>query len=317
MVLTQRMFETCETAQVHSDIQAAEPRVRGMRGEATTITLKACAKDRLAEGGQAATCIRLHLPRGVPMKTDIELRRDIEQELEWEPSVDQRRIGVSVVDGVVTLTGEVSTYAEKLNAERAVERVAGVKAIANDIEVGTSTEHTDTAIAEAAANALRWDVRVPDDRIKVTVEKGWLMLKGDVDWDYQRRAAEAAVRNLAGVRGISNLITVRPHLNPTDVKKRIEEAFKRAAAYDAMQVTVEGSGGEVTLRGKVRSWAERQEAEKAAWAAPGVTAVHNYIYCRPDGLDGRRARRLAAGPVLTTFAPVAPRGRETSSWSRR
>ena len=108
MVLTQRMFETCETAQVHSDIQAAEPRDRGMRGEATTITLEACAKDRLAEGGQAATCIRLHLPRGVPMKTDIELRRDIEQELEWEPSVDQRRIGVSVVDGVVTLTGEVS-----------------------------------------------------------------------------------------------------------------------------------------------------------------------------------------------------------------
>ena len=211
------------------------------------------------------------------MKTDVELRRDIEQELEWEPGLYQRRIGVSVVDGVVTLTGEVSFYAEKWNAERAVERVVGVKAIANDIEVRASNQHSDTAIAGAAANTLRSDVRVPDDRIKVTVEKGWLTLKGAVDWDYQRRAAEAAVRNLAGVRGISNLITVRPDLQPTDVKKRIEETFKRAAAYDAMQVTVEVSGGEVTLRGKVRSWAERKDAEKAAWAAPGVTAVHNYI----------------------------------------
>ena len=200
---------------------------------------------------------------------------------------------------------------------RAVERVAGVKAIANDIEVRTSNEHTDTAIARAAANALRWDVRVPDDRIKVTVEKGWLTLKGDVDWDYQRRAAEAAVRNLAGVRVISNLIAVRPHLQPTDVKKRIEDTFKRAAAYDAMQLSVEVSGGEVTLRGKVRSWAERHEAKKAAWAAPGVTAVHNYITVETDGLDGRRARRLARRPVMTTFAPVAPLGRETSFWSRR
>jgi osmotically-inducible protein OsmY len=252
-----------------------------MRGEAITITLNACAKDNFRKEKEATfiagTCIRLHLPRGVPMKTDIELRRDIEQELEWEPSVDQRRIGVSVVDGVVTLTGEVSSYAEKWNAERPVERVAGAKAIANDIEVRTSNEHSDTAIARAAVNALRWDVMVPDDRIKVMVEKGWLTLKGDLDWDYQRRAAEAAVRNLAGVRGISNLIMVRPYLQPTDVKKRIEETFKRAAAYDAMQVAVEVSGGDVTLRGKVRSWAERREAENAAWAAPGVTAVHNYI----------------------------------------
>jgi osmotically-inducible protein OsmY len=218
------------------------------------------------------------------MKTDVELRRDIEQELEWEPSVDQRRIGVSVVDGVVTLTGEVDTYAEKWKAERAVERVAGVKAIANDIAVQVSNGHSDTDIARAAANALRWDVRVPDDRITVVVDRGWLTMKGDVDWDYQRRAAEAAVRNLAGVRGISNLITVRPQVQPTDVKKRIEETFKRAAAYDAMQVVVDAHGGEVTLRGKVRSWAERHEAEKAAWAAPGVTAVHNYITVEPAAL---------------------------------
>jgi osmotically-inducible protein OsmY len=257
-----------------------------MRGDATTITLSVCARDKLpeGEGGDAGTCIRLYLPRGVPMKTELELRRDIEQELEWDPSVDQRRIGVSVVDGVVTLTGEVSSYPEKCNAERAVERVAGVKAIANDIEVRTSDEHTDTAIARAAVNALRWDVSVPDDRIKVTVETGWLTLKGDLDWDYQRRAAEAAVRNLAGVRGISNLITVRPPLHPTDIKKRIQVMFKRAAAYDAMQITVEVSGGEVTLRGKVRSFAERHEAEKAAWAAAGVTAVHNYITVGPTAL---------------------------------
>lgn len=215
------------------------------------------------------------------MKTDKELRQDVERELEWEPSVDERRIGVSVVDGIVTLTGEVSFYAEKWKAERAVERVAGVRGIANEIEVRSPSDRTDTEIAQSAVKALKWNVMVPSDRITVKVADGWLTLTGEVSWDYQRRAAEQAVRNLPGVKGISNLITIRPRIEPKDVKQRIEETFKRAATYDANRVTVQVSGGEVTLRGSVRSWTERHEAEKAAWAAPGVTAVHNYITVDP------------------------------------
>jgi osmotically-inducible protein OsmY len=211
------------------------------------------------------------------MKTDSELRRDVERELEWEPTVDERQIGVSVVDGIVTLTGEVGSFSEKWHAERAVERVEGVRGIANELEVKTVSERTDTDIARAASDALKWNVMVPADKVTVKVEKGWLTLEGTVRWDFQRRAAEKAVRDLPGVRGISNLITIRPRVEPQDVKAKIEETFKREATIDANRVTVQVNGSEVTLRGSVRSWAERHEAEKAAWAAPGVTAVHNYI----------------------------------------
>jgi osmotically-inducible protein OsmY len=215
------------------------------------------------------------------MKTDSELRRDVEKELEWEPSIDERRIGVAVVDGIVTLTGEVSSYSEKWKAERTVERVAGVRGIANEIEVKTGTERSDTDIAKAAVDGLRWNVMVPNDKIKVKVDNGWITLTGEVTWDYQRRAAERAVRDIPGVKGISNLITVKPRVEPRDLKQRIEETFKREAVLDANRITVEVNGGEVTLRGTVRSWAERHEAEKAAWAAPGVYAVHNYITVEP------------------------------------
>jgi osmotically-inducible protein OsmY len=215
--------------------------------------------------------------RGELMKTDSELRRDVERELEWDPSVDERRIGVSVLEGIVTLTGDVSSFFEKWRAERAVERVEGVRGIANELEVKPASERSDADIARAAADALKWNVTVPSDKITVKVEKGWLTLEGEVRWDFQRRAAEKAVRELPGVRGISNRITVRPRVEPQDVKRKIEETFKREATIDANRVTVQVNGSEVTLRGSVRSWMERHEAEKAAWAAPGVTAVHNYI----------------------------------------
>jgi osmotically-inducible protein OsmY len=211
------------------------------------------------------------------MKSDDELRRDVERELEWEPAVDERRIGVSVIDGVVTLIGHVPTYSQRWKAERTVERVEGVRGVANELEVRLAGEVTDTDIAKAAVDALSRDITVPSDQVKVKVDKGWVTLTGEVNWDFQRRAAERAVRNLSGVRGLSNLITVKPTVKPQNVKTMIEETFKREAVLDARRIDVEVSGTEVTLRGTVRSWLERHEAEKAAWAAPGVTAVHNQI----------------------------------------
>jgi osmotically-inducible protein OsmY len=211
------------------------------------------------------------------MKTDSELRRDVERELEMEPSVDERRIGVAVLDGIVTLSGEVHSYAEKWQAERTVERVAGVRGVVNQLAVKPATERSDIDIARSAADVLKWNVLVPSERIKVRVENGWLTLEGDVEWEYQRRAAERAVRNLPGVKGISNLIVVKPRVQPSDVRRKIEEAFEREAAIDAQHIDVQVNGSEVTLSGRVRSWAERHAAEKAAWSVPGVTAVHNYL----------------------------------------
>jgi osmotically-inducible protein OsmY len=212
------------------------------------------------------------------MKTDTELRHDVEAELEWEPSVDERKIGVAVKDGIVTISGTVSSYAEKWNAERAVERVAGVRGVVNELEVHTPGSQTDADIAEAVANGLKWNSLVPNDAITFKLDHGWVTLKGRVGFDYERRAAERAVRYLPGVRGVSNLIEVAPSAKPQDIKKQIEETFRRQATVDAQNVTVETTpDGEVILRGTVRSWIERHEAEKAAWAAPGVRSVKNYI----------------------------------------
>jgi len=213
------------------------------------------------------------------MRTDLDLMRDVTDELKYEPSLDEKEIGVGVKDGVVTLTGKVPSYAQKFAAERAVERVAGVRALADEVEVKLPSVKTrsDTDIALAAANALQWDTEVPDDKVKVKVVNGWVTLEGHVEWYFQKAAAERVVRFLTGVKGVTNLVSLTPKVSPTDVMKKIEDAIKRSAELDAKRITVEAQGGKVTLRGTVRSWSEREEAERAAWAVSGVTAVEDRI----------------------------------------
>lgn len=209
--------------------------------------------------------------------TDQEIQADVLAELRWDSSVQANEIGVSVKDGVVTLSGEVDTYLKKWRAEEAAHRVNGVIAVANDITVRTIGDRTDSDIAAAAVNALKWNASVPADKIQVTVDKGWVTLKGDVEWQYQRQEAERVVRRLWGVKGVNNLIFVKPQVSPADLKKKIEAALVRSAEVDAKNITVEVQGGKAILKGRVRTWSERQEAERTAWLAPGVTFVDNQI----------------------------------------
>ena len=209
--------------------------------------------------------------------SDLELKKAVESELTYEPSINAAEIGVAVKDGIVTLSGHVPSYWEKIAAERAAERVAGVKAVVNDLEVKlpSSSERTDEDIARAAVNALEWSVLVPPNRIKVKISKGWVTLEGNVDWQFQKSAAEKAVRKLIGVKGVSNLVTVKPRVSSIEVKSEIENALKRSAEVDAEQIRVEAEGDKVILKGTVHSWFEREEAEKAAWRAPGVREVED------------------------------------------
>jgi osmotically-inducible protein OsmY len=215
--------------------------------------------------------------------TDKELKRNIEDALNWEPSFDAADIGVSVDNGVVTLRGDVASYAAKSTAERVVLGIYGVKAVANDLNVRLAGEHrrTDSDIAQAAVAALQWNTVVPADRVAVAVSDGWVTLKGNVDWQYQKDAAARAVRDLTGVCGVNNDITVQPHVRVADVQDKIEAAFKRSAEIDARRINVTAADGKVILTGNVRSWAERQEAERAAWAAPGVTQVDDQLSIMP------------------------------------
>lgn len=215
--------------------------------------------------------------------TNRELQQNVQNALDWEPSVGARDIGVSVDDGIVTLRGDVGSYAEKSAAERLAFRVYGVKAVANDITVRVASgyERTDTEIAQAAVAALKWNSLVPSNQVTVAVSNGWLTLNGTLDWQYQKEGAMRAVRDLTGVRGVTNGIVVKPRLQAIDVQAKIEAAFKRSAEIDARRVSVTAQDGKVSLSGNVRSWAERQEAERAAWAAPGVTQVEDHIAVVP------------------------------------
>jgi osmotically-inducible protein OsmY len=211
--------------------------------------------------------------------TDEQIQREVLAELAWEPRIRPNEIGVVVKDGVVALTGWVDSYTKRWAAEEAAHRVRGVKAVANEIEVRLpgAAERTDTDIAGAAIQVLRSDVFVPADKVDVTVSKGFVTLRGTVDWQFQKEDAEKAVRRLPGVKGVLNGITVKPPMTPSDLKKKIEEALVRSAQTDAARITVEVHGSKVILRGIVRSWAEKQEAERVAWSAPGVTEVDNRI----------------------------------------
>lgn len=210
---------------------------------------------------------------------DTELRSTVERALDYEPSVDAANIGIAVENGVVTLTGHVANYAQKFVAERVVQGVSGVRGIAQEIEVrdGYGKNLADDEIAERALNSIAWDVTVPNDKIKVRVQKGWVTLSGKVDWFFQRAAAEHAVRKLSGVLGVINQIVIQPAITAGDIKRRIEEALKRSAEIEASGVTVSVSDNKVTLEGRAHSWSERRAIERAAWAAPGVANVDDRL----------------------------------------
>jgi osmotically-inducible protein OsmY len=215
--------------------------------------------------------------------TDKELKQHVQNALDWEPGLDATDIGVSVDGGVATLRGNVASYFEKMTAERVALRVYSVKAVANDLVVRlpSGLERTDTEIAQAAVSALNWNTVVPNNRVSVTVQNGWITLGGEVNWNYQRYAAARTVRDLLGVKGVTNTIVLKPQLKTTDVRDKIEAAFKRSAEVDARRVSVVAEDGKIILSGNVHSWAERQEAERAAWSAPGVKLVEDRLTVVP------------------------------------
>jgi osmotically-inducible protein OsmY len=224
-----------------------------------------------------------HQRWSVIMRSDNDIGRDVEDELRWDPDIDATDIAVSVHNGVITLSGFVRSYMQKYQAEADVKRVAGVVAVANDIEVRLpeTDERPDPEIARDAIERIKSELPYAWDRIRVVLKNGWVTLEGEVEWNYQRERAGEAVRRVRGIKGVTNSIEVKPRVAPTEIRRKIEESLRRAAELDANHIMVETNGGEVILRGAVRSWTERQEAERAAWLAPGVSKVDNRIIVRP------------------------------------
>jgi osmotically-inducible protein OsmY len=217
------------------------------------------------------------------VKSDHEIELDVKDELQWDPNLGPTDIAISVKNGVVTLAGFVRNYSDKYEAESAAKRVAGVLGVANDIEVRMPSvdERPDPEIARDAVAAIKSQLPISSEHIKVVVKNGWVTLEGKVEWQYQKNTAENAVRRIKGVKGVSNLIQLKPRAQPSEIKRKIQEAFRRNAEINANRITVEANGSEVILKGAVRSWIEREEAERAAWAAPGVTKVEDRIVVSP------------------------------------
>jgi osmotically-inducible protein OsmY len=220
------------------------------------------------------------------MKTDTEIQKNVMDELKWDPILNASEIGVAVKNGIVTLSGTIDSYFKKDEAENAAKRVNGVRAVASDIDVTSpsNSSKTDTEIARVIADTLKYNSAVNEDKIKIKVDNGWVTMEGTVDWEYQKEAVRTAIKNISGVKGMANLIRITPVVTAKDIQQKIAAAFQRHANLDSERILVDVNQNKVTLSGKVRSWIEKNDAENAAWRAPGITSIENRIIVDANAL---------------------------------